>query len=120
MFTSRAARSVECVFGIAISFAARIRYTGMCARCQHKSFGPQSALSLSLQRPARLVPGVDSADHVTDVAEAQFLRGPHRQRRALTTGAVKDQLPPRRGRSEERRGGKECVSKCKSRWSRYK
>src|SRR3546814_2611677 len=64
MFTSRAARSVECVFGIAISFAARIRYTGMCARCQHKSFGPQSALSLSLQRPARLVPGVDSADHV--------------------------------------------------------
>src|SRR3546814_7842503 len=62
-----------------------------------QTFGPQSALSLSLQRPARLVPGVDSADHVTDVAEAQFLRGPHRQRRALTIGAVEDQLPPRRG-----------------------
>src|SRR3546814_21146415 len=26
---------------------------------------------------------------------------------------------PGAGRSEERRGGKECVSKCRSRWSQY-
>src|SRR3546814_68920 len=33
---------------------------------------------------------------------------------------LSDAFPPRqRGRSDERRGGKECVSTCRSRWSPY-
>src|SRR3546814_7714182 len=73
MFTSRAARSVEFVFGIAIYFAARIRYIGTCARCQHQPFGHQYTLSQSRQQPASQVPSVDSAAHVQDVAVAKLL-----------------------------------------------
>src|SRR3546814_20264444 len=40
-------------------------------------------------------------------------------RRGRQARSAARQCPPDRGRSEERRVGKECVSTCRSRWSPY-
>ena len=53
-----------------------------------------------------VIPDKDSVGYIMDVAKGQ--------RRALQEGLIDE-----RQRSEERRGGKECMEGCRSRWSPY-
>src|SRR3546814_6434872 len=65
------------------------------------------------------------SDWSSDVCSSDLhpRRGQARSRppdpRPSEAGAEDRHFPRRRGRSEERRVGKECVSTCRSRWSPY-
>src|SRR3546814_11438411 len=48
-----------------------------------------------------------------------FGQPPHRKPKQVESAMPASRLSKRRGRSEERRVGKECVSTCRSRWSPY-
>src|SRR3546814_8421482 len=61
------------------------------------------------------------SDWSSDVCSSDPYRARHRPARPDHRQAAARRLAPRagRGRSEERRVGKECVSTCRSRWSPY-
>src|SRR3546814_18046658 len=51
--------------------------------------------------------------------EVSALLGPSGTGKSVFLKSLIGLLRPERGRSEERRVGKECVSTCRSRWSQY-
>src|SRR3546814_13428580 len=57
------------------------------------------------------------ADRVASGGERVWIDVPQRDRAAFGDDPLRDGLAAARGRSEERRVGKECVSTCRSRWS---